>query len=881
MSETHRPGQRPQPSGEPDGGATGLLGAAVSAVLRHARTISALAVLSALAAAGFAATTLAIDSDTDALFARDLPFQVNARALEAEFPALRRQLVVLIEGDSPAVAHRAVGRLADRLAADPEQFTNVYAPGGGAFFDRYGLLYLGREELEVLAERLVWAQPFLAELAQDPSLPTLLRLLEQTVRTAEDAEIWPAELADTMEMVAESLATAEAPMAWDRWAIGALEGAPALRLVYVEPRLDFSKSRPTDAALDAIRAAAAELGLDAAHGVRLRVTGDLALAAEELESLRRQGVTLATLSFVGISVLLMFGLGSLRYAVSALVTLGIGLAWTAAFAAVTLGRLNVLSVSFAVLFIGLGVDFAIHYATRLIALGGSETSPARALAVAARASAAPLLLCASTTAMAFYAFLPTGYRGIAELGWIAGSGMFFSLAATLFVFPAIALSLGRDPTRPASRVGTFELSLGARYPRSVAAVAALLVVVAVPTLRGLHFDPDPIKLRDPRSESVQAFRELIEAGPASLWTVEFVAPDLETAAGRAAALRDVPEVGEAITLESFVPSEQTEKLALLADLSLLLGDIAPREPKPVDPEEAQRALRSLADALDHWLLEGAAPAVAPALRNLLDATEAALAEFSLSPDDYADVERLQRRVLGELPDWLSRLSLSLQAATLGLEDLPDALQARYQSDSGRARVQLFASSDLGEAGAMEAFVDALRPEVPEASGSAVRIVEAGRTVTRALRVAFLYAAGAVSLLLLLVWRRPLRVLVLLGLVSLASLLTAASSRWLGIPINFANVVVLPLLVGIGVDSAIHLLHGESPPTPAVHRAVLLSGLTTLASFGCLAFSSHPGLASLGRLLALGVAWLLAVNLVLLPALQALVRRATSRSTQKP
>lgn len=874
MSDTQEPRRPASPRESAAGDAEGFLERGVAATLRHAHSISAIAVLTALAAAFFAATTLRVDSDTDVLFAEDLPFQRHARELEAEFPALRRQLVILVEGDSPAVAHRAAGRLGDRLAADPGRFSSVYTPGGGAFFDQNGLLYLTLPELERLAERLVWAQPFLAELSRDPSLPTLLGLLERAVRLAEDDGTPPVELTETLEIIAQSLATAETPMAWDRWAIGGLEGARALRLVYAEPRLDFAEPEPTRVALDAIHKAATDLALDPAHGVRLRVTGDLALAAEELETLRRQGLLLATLSFAGTSVLLMLGLGSLRYALAALATLAVGLAWTAAFAAATLGRLNLLSVSFAVLFIGLGIDFAIHYATRLIARGRDEPSPMRAISATARASAAPLALCATTTAIAFYAFLPTGYRGIAELGWIAGSGMFFSLAATLFVFPAFALSLGRDPTRPVAQVRVRGAALGKRFPLAVIAVASLLVVASLSTLDELHFDPDPIKLRDPRSESVQAFRQLVEAGPASLWTVEFTAADLDDAARLVAPLRELPVVGEVVTLDRFVPGEQREKLAILSDLSLLLGDITPRAPRPVDLVAAQRALSDLGIALDDWLREGAGEPVAPALRNLLGAIEAVLEQLELSPGSYDDVERLQQRLLGELPDWLERLAQSLQAVPIGRDDLPEALRARYLSASGRARVQLFAAGDLNKDGEMERFVDTLVARVPRATGSAVRIVEAGRTVTRALRDALFYAATAVFLLLLVVWRRPLRVLLLLFLVALASLFTAASSRWLGVPINFADVVVLPLLVGIGVDSAIHLLHRKEEGRSAVNRAVLLSGLTTLASFGCLAFSSHPGLASLGRLLALGVSWLLAVNLLLLPALQDVYERIT-------
>ncbi len=338
---------------------------------------------------------------------------------------------------------------------------------------------------------------------------------------------------------------------------------------------------------------------------------------------------------------------------------------------------------------------------------------------------------------------------------------------------------------------------------------------------------------------------------------------------RARALEALPQVDTVLYLDRFVPGDQEAKLDRLADLTLLLGDLSPREPAPIDPEEAERALRDLGIAVDRWLREGASDALSQALVPLLETTDQLLREFAVSPDDYGDVLRLQERMVGDLPQWLERLATALEAEAFDRDDLPAALRARYVGVDGAYRVQVFAAQDLRAPGAMAHFADAVRAVVPEASGSAVRIVEAGRTVTRALGQASLIALLAVTALLLLVWRRPLRVAGLLALVGLAALLTAASSRWLGVPINFADVIVLPLLVGIGVDSAVHLLQRDAGA--ATDRGVMLSGLTTLASFGFLAFSSHPGLASLGRLLTLGIIWLLLVNLVLLPALRALHR----------
>ncbi len=825
----------------------------------------------------YAATHLSINSDPDALFSARLAFRRHAAIVEGAFPALRRQLVIVIDGDSPAVAHRAAGLLADHLTRDVTNFQGVYAPGSGEFFDRNGLLFLTVEELEELADRLAWAQPFLAELAREPTLPKLLSLLEQSFDAADSSTLSSREWSETLALIAAGFGSSSeaqpGPIAWENWAFGGGGLTRNIRLVLAEPRLDFENLEPTRAALDRIRALAAALDLDAEHGVRVRITGDLALAAEELGALRSEAPLLGVASFAWVTIVLVAGLGSIRLAVATLATLAVGLAWTSGLAAAAVGSLNLLSVSFAVLFIGLGIDFGIHFAIRTLTFLHEGKEPADALRAAAERAGPTLAACAVTTALGFFAFLPTSYRGIAELGLIAGIGIFVSLGATLVVFPALAYRVGfrgrpnpaREPAAAASRPPR-----GARL--AVCSGALLLVVLAVPTLPDLRFDPDPLNVRDPNSEAVRAFRELVAAGPVSPWTAELVEADLDRAVARASLLEALPEVRRALTLDSFVPDAQTEKLEILSDMTLFLGDIRPRPAPPVDPERAEAALESLIATLNRWLRQPPDEPVAASVRALLASAREALARFQLSPDDYRDVERFQARVIGDLPDWLDRLDEALQASPVAREDLPSALRARFITPDGRARIQVLAERDLSAPGEIERFVDAVSAVAPRASGSAVRIVESARAVTRSLRQAFLYAVLAIALTLFALWRRGFEVLAALAVLALAALYTAASSIWLGVPLNFANVVALPLLLGIGVDTAIHLLAERRVQslvsTRAARRAVTLSALTTLGSFGCLGFSSHPGLASLGQLLALGLAWVLVVNLWILPVFHA-------------
>ena len=836
----------------------------------HSGSILLVAALVTAASIAYAAKTLRINSDPDALFSSQLPFRRHAAAVEAAFPALRDQVVVVLRGDSPAVAHRAAGLLADGLSRETDQFRNVFAPGGGAFFDRNGLLYLSVPDLQDFSDRLAWAQPFVAELSRAPTLQRLLELLEASLQDPGSEALSEREWSETLDMLARALEVPSSGLvAWENWAFGDELGATRnLRLVFAEPNPDFSQLQSSRAAVDRIRSLAAELKLDPEHGVELRITGDQALAAEELELLRGEAGWLGIASFVWVTTVLMIGLGSVRLAIATLLTLAAGLAWTAALAALTVGTLNLLSVSFAVLFIGLGIDFGIHYALRSLACSWRGAGPDGSLRGAAAQVGPTLAACAATTAVGFFAFLPTGYRGIAELGWIAGLGIFVSLLATLTLFPALVHRLGYRGRPAPSRTGSAEATRTQTWV--IRGVACALFAASVATLPQLRFETDPLTVRDPNSEGVRAFRELVAAGPVSPWTAELVAPDLGTANQSAERLRALPEVGAALTLDSYVPSDQPEKLAILSDLAFLLGDIRPREARPVDPVEAQNALQSLRDALDDWLARRRGDPAASSVEGLLVATQSVLERFRLSPDDYKDVETLQRRVIGDLPDWLSRLDTALAASRVSRAELPGALRARYETPDGRARVQVLAATDLSHPGELESFVDAVRVVAPEASGSAFRIVESARAVTDALRHAFAYALVAIALLLIVWWRSLVDVAFALGAIGVAALYTAASAAWLGVPLNFANVVVLPLLFGIGIDTAIHLgverrrVH-DVVGTWVTRRAVVLSALTTLGSFGCLAFSRHPGLASLGQLLALGLVWVLIVNLWVAPA----------------
>lgn len=840
--------------------------------------------------AGYAtATRISINTDTTDMLSEDLAFRRNNAAVRAAFPQLTDLLSIVVEAGSPDAAGDAAARLAQDLAARPETFRTVFYPEGEPFFRRNGLLYLDLPALQALADRLARAQPLLASLSQDMSLRGLTEVMDQALKS----DLSPAEqrfLAPVLERMAESAADVAAARAEDRavrsiaWA-QILDGrAPApkdlRRFIVVQPVLDYGSLEPAAHAIDVVRERVAALGLDAQAGVRVRLTGEPVMVQDELHSVQ-SGLGLAGfLSFALVSLILALGMRRARLIFPVLATLIMGLIWTAGFAALSVGELNLISVAFAVLFIGLSVDFGIHFALRYqeSAQEMRGQSARAALQAAAQAVGGPLALAALAAAIGFFAFFPTSYRGLSELGLISGAGMFIALVANLTVLPALLCLWPLAPGPQAEPRAT--RGLGARLqgailarPRAILGLAAFLALGAAATLPQVRFDDDPLNLRDPKSESVATLIDLMADSRVQPYSAELLAPDLAQAEALATELERRPEVAAAVTLADYVPAEQDAKLGVIEDMSFFLGPVF-QEPDAVTPpdfEGRKAALRDLRESLARAPGDLAAPA--GRLATALDSV----------PQDAAGLAALEAAWLGGLRARLDDLALALEAGPVAIEDLPEPLRARALTPDGRALIDIQPAEDLRDAEARQRFVAAIAAVAPNVSGAPVTITEAGRAVVTAFLEAAVLALAAIGALLLIVLRSWRDSALVLAPLLLAALLTLAATVVLGVPFNFANVIALPLLFGLGVAGGIHVvsrartegterLSGSSTP-----RAVLLSALTTIASFGALALSAHRGTASMGVLLTVAIGLSLLTTLVVLPALLGLAAGAGRRA----
>jgi hopanoid biosynthesis associated RND transporter like protein HpnN len=855
----------------------------VAACARHYRLAIAVAAAFCAGAFIYAARHIAIDTDTTKLIAADVPWRKRELALDAAFPQRAHLIAVVVDAPTAELAEQATATLAARLASEPRFFRSVWRPDGGIFFDREGLLLEPTDEVARTTQALIAAQPLLGAIAADPSLRGLMNTLSVFLDGTSTEGARTDELAIALARIAsalEAIAAGRSPaFSWREVITG---NTPELRerrrFILVQPVLDYSALQPGEAASSAIRQAARELDRDEPTEpprIRVRLTGPVPLADEEFATLADGAVLNAALMILAVIVLLWAALRSWRLIAAIMLSLAAGLIVTAALGLALFGPFNLISVAFAVLFVGLGVDFGIQFCVCYRAKRYASDDLHLALRLAGGEVGGALALAAASIAVGFYAFLPTEYRGVSELGVIAGTGMIVAFVATITLLPALLVLLRPGGERAAA--GYPALAQVDRFlsgqRRLVLVLAALVAAGSLALLPRLKFDFNPLHLRSATAESVATLLDLMQDPNTTPNTIEVLAPSLDEAATLAQRLEQLPEVDHAITLASFVPEHQEEKLALIADAALLLDPVLHPDPKEAPREDGDtvRAMLQAAQSLEH------AAAVQPG--QVLSAGAARLGRVvrTLAQGEPALRKRAEAMLIPGFATTLGQLRTALQAGPVTLGDLPDDLKRDWVAPDGRARVEVFPKGDANDNATLQRFVSAVREIAPEATGAPVSIQESGRTVVRAFLQAGALALLAIVVLLALTLRRASDVLLTLAPLALSGLATLGICAAVDLPLNFENIIALPLLAGIGVAFNIYYVmawrtgRGELLQS-SLTRAVIFSALTTGTAFGSLWLSHHPGTSSMGKLLALSLACTLASALLFLPALLGEPRR---------
>ncbi len=834
----------------------------------------AVGLLVGVLAVWFAATHFAMTTDTSALISPKEQWRRNETAVSKAFPQNDDLTVIVVDGRTPELAEDAAARLTERLQTDTKHFLGVRRGDGGPFLAREGLLLQPLSDVKATTEGLIRAQPFLGPLAADPSLrgvSTAFGALAQGVKAGQaslaDVRKPLGALADALDRVN---AGRPAFFSWQTLVGNGGGGlsAPTRRFVLARPRLDYGDLEPGAPATDAIHAAAHDLHLDAAHGQTVRVTGSVPLSDEEFASLADNWWLVTALMLGSVLLMLWLAVRSGRILAAILVTTLIGLAATAALGLAVVHRFNLISVAFIPLFVGLGIDFGIQIGVRFRAERREVHDIRLALERAAGGIGASLALAAAAVTLGFLAFLPTSYVGISELGVIAGIGMVIGLILNTTLLPALLVVL--NPPDQAGEVGSRAMAPVDRFMHErrklVLWIAAGSAAVSVALLPLVRFDFNPFHLRNTKGEAMRTFADLTRDPTQTLNTIDVLTPSPQAAEAMAKRLSALPEVQQAVTLTSFVPDDQPQKLALIQDADTLLDPtLNPFDVQPAPTDADTVAALKGAGIAFHGVADGASGPGAPEARRLA----AALDRLATgAPDRRAKAADVLTTPLNVL---LGEVRALLTAAPVTLQSLPEDLRRDWEAPDGQARVQVSPKGNSNDNATLKRFSAAVRRIAPEASGAPISVQEAGRTISRAFITAGLLSLVTICALLIVALRSVKETLFTLAPIVLSGFLTLATCVVIGQPINFANIIAFPLLFGVGVAFHIYFVMAWRAGVSdllqsSLARAVFFSAMTTGMAFGSLILSSHPGTASMGKILMISLVWTLITALLFEPAL---------------
>ncbi|HEX9079875.1 MAG TPA: MMPL family transporter [Desulfuromonadaceae bacterium] len=843
----------------------------------------------------------------DELMPRNAPFQVNYRAYRQEFGD-QEEIVAVVESDDAGKSTRAADALYRRLLQDTGVYREVFYPGGLPFFRKNGLLFMPLDDIRRLRHTLTMAAPVLKDLAAAPSVQTLFTsltnqidgYLADTVETHRAASLQSLVfMLTTLDKGFKAFDGKGPRMSMDAFLKGGGDGKPSMlesagkqQVITLLPVKEEGSFMASEKPIRAARAALADiLKRPEFTGVRAGLTGVPVLEYEEMATSQRDMEIATALSLTLTVILLLFAFRGILNVIAAMVSLIVGICLSFGFATLTVGHLNILSMVFAIMLIGLGIEYGIQVVLRYQEELRGGADGMAAIETGLTANIRSIIMAAATVALAFATFAFTDFKGIAELGIIAAGGVFICVAATFTVLPAMLILLERfrkpgahySPVVDRDREVAFSGRPVARflfgYPRVVVAATALLSLACLwPTL-AMRFDYNLLNLQAKGLQSVEYAYKLMRSRENSGYFAVVMAGDEAEARRLTERLEKLPAVDHVVSPLSFVPDDQDAKLAELAALKQVMDQV-----KPVPYEENLQPMalptvfenfRDRVEKLKKALEARKAPEAGP-----VGAFLATLDRFFTTLEKEKDKNALgmlrefQGGMFAELPDQLTMMKESLDAARIGAADVPEQLRRRFVGRTGKLLLQVAPRKEVFEREPLKEFVSQVRSVAPDATGEPVMVYESLTVLRDAYLHAFVFAFIGISVILLINFK-SIR-FALLGTLPLAAglLLMVGGMGLFGISFNSANIIVLPLILGVGIDSAIYIINryrqgNETPAQVAFSSTgvgVFLNALTILFSFGALMVAHHRGVFSIGAVMSLGMAASVAVFLAFLPAL---------------
>lgn len=838
----------------------------------------------------------------DDLMPRNASFQVDYRAYRAEFGD-QEEIVAVIESDDATKTTRAADALYASLRGKQELFRDVFYPGGLPFFRTNGLLFMPLDDIRKLRTTLTMATPVLKNLAAAPSVQTLFTSL--TGQIDDYLKSGDAQTLASLTFMLTTLdtgfkafdGTAKGGLTMDSFLKGGggdtpstLENAGKQQILTMRPVKEAGSFVASERSIKAARAALNEiLAKPEFKGVTGGLTGVPVLEYEEMATSQHDLEIATILSLTLTVILLLFAFRGLLNVIAAMVALIVGICLSFGFATLAVGHLNILSMVFAIMLIGLGIEYAIQIVLRYQEELACGCDCLAAIDTALVTNTRSILMAAATTALAFVTFVLTDFKGIAELGIIAAGGIVICVIASFTVLPAMLVLLARfrksgitSTPLPSRQEEGFVFRTFFGSPKAVIAATLLLSLVCLYPALTMRFDYNLMNLQARGLQSVEYAYKLMRSKENSGYFAVVTANDTVDVRRLTEQLEKLPAVDHVVSPLTFVPDQQHEKLAELAALRQLMATITP---VPYDENLQVMALPAVFEKFRDRVAR---------LKKSLEVKKApetvAVAAFLTTLDGFFTtlekekdgnalgmLREFQGSMFAELPEKLKIMKESLAAAPIRDADVPPQLLQRFVGSNGKLLLQVSARKEIFEREPLQEFVSQVKSVAPHATGEPIMVFESLSVLRDAYLKAFGYAFLGIAVILLINFKSVRYAL--LGSIPLGSglLLMIGGMRLMGVSFNSANVIVLPLILGVGIDSAIYIINryrqgSESPAQVATRSAgigVFLNALTILFSFGALMVAHHRGVFSIGAVMSLGMAASVAAFLIFLPALLSL------------
>ncbi len=831
-----------------------------------------------------------------------------------EFP-LENELVVVVESENRERNRQFVERLGARLEMETNLFTDVIYKGDLKMLGNKALLFLPEQDLRDLGDRLRDYEPFIQNFTQASNLISFFNLVNRQIRTSPKRsddenknllEALPA-IQKILDQATDSLGRPGVPPSPGLAALfgGGEEAESQMYITFAKGSLYLVTARPKsnkviEEAVDRLRGLISEIKLEV-PGMTVGATGEAILEIDEMRQSQRDSTVASIVAFVLCALIFVFGYRETGRPVKAVFCLVIGIGFTMGFTTLTVGHLNILTITFVPILIGLAIDFGVHLITRYEEeLRNGATEP-EAIHTAIVYTGQGIFSGAVTTAGAFFAMAVTDFKGIREMGIICGGGMLVCLVPMMTMLPALLLR-GRQnrldhfvENRP-SLLGRFE-AFSLRRPAWMVGLCVAITVAAGWQARHVFFDYNLLNMQSKDLPAVALSRKLIDSDSRSVLFATVLVDSMAEALALERRMRELPTVssvnfGGIDDLGKYLTEDQSAKLAQAKKIQTAIRGLqfVPADPTEVSIDQLGAVLYSLGGYMGLAAEEAGKEDAAIAAQLLaIKAAVLQLTRRMYDPGAARPGEKLaafQVRLFDDIRQTFETFQAQDTSAPLRVVDLPKSLRDRFYGVTGKYLLQIYPKEDIWDRAHQGRFVNELRTIAPKVTGSPIEQWEYTSLLVNSYVEAALYALVGIFVLVAIHFRRLTWVLLSLLPVLVGAIWTAGYMGFTGLPLNPANVMTLPLVVGIGVTNGIQILNRFSETgaptmlTVSTGKAVIISGLTTIAGFASLSLGKHQGIQSLGLVMSIGVAACMVAALAILPALLYLML-GVSKAKEKP